>query len=189
MLSKKKAFTLIELLVVVLIIGILAAVAVPQYQKAVLKSRLTQLDVVVDSAQKAVQLYLLANGGFPQDTVYFTGESPVGDITIPGNPSGNYNYSSVGRLQAYCISSSCYIINLFKYGEDGTDGAGIFSSGTVRMANKGNGWYIYQLALPNTLLAGAKLLCQWAQTREYPVSSSNIQDNCAAYGITLELKE
>lgn len=55
-------FTLIELLVVVLIIGILAAIALPQYQKAVLKSRLTQGMVMVRSLRDAQKVYKLANG-------------------------------------------------------------------------------------------------------------------------------
>ena len=59
-----KAFTLIELLVVVLIIGILAAVAVPQYQKAVLKSRLGQELIHLKALDQAQRAYYLANGTF-----------------------------------------------------------------------------------------------------------------------------
>lgn len=55
-------FTLIELLVVVLIIGILAAVAVPQYQKAVEKSRLAEALTNIDTVVKNVDLIVLEQG-------------------------------------------------------------------------------------------------------------------------------
>ena len=71
-------FTLIELLVVVLIIGILAGVALPQYQTAVDKVQYGRLIPMTKALKDATEVYYLANG-----TYNFT----IGAIDIAG-PSG-----------------------------------------------------------------------------------------------------
>ena len=66
--STRRGFTLIEMLIVVLIIGILAAIALPQYQKAVEKSKAVQGMTLVKSLAQAAQTYYLTNDTYPTTT-------------------------------------------------------------------------------------------------------------------------
>ena len=74
----KRAFTLIELLVVVLIVGILAAVAVPQYQVAMYKARLSSVWAMMKAIKQANQLYYLEHGEYTSDIDAWDIELPSG---------------------------------------------------------------------------------------------------------------
>src|SRR4029079_16903220 len=65
MIRIQKGFTLIELMIVVAIIGILAAVAIPQYQDYTVKAKLSKVTGVAAPIKTALALYNQEQGGFP----------------------------------------------------------------------------------------------------------------------------
>ncbi len=67
MTNNRKGFTLIELLVVVLIIGILASIAIPQYFKVVEKSRVAEAMSLISSVKSAEERYLARGGTYTAD--------------------------------------------------------------------------------------------------------------------------
>ena len=94
-----KGFTLIELLVVVLIIGILSAVALPQYRKAVLKSRFATIKNLARSLADAQNIYYMANGEFAHN---------LDDLDIQfQNIAGNQADYPWGYCYVACEDSSC----------------------------------------------------------------------------------
>lgn len=89
MTGNNSGFTLIELLVVVLIIGVLSAIALPQYTTAVEKSRAAEALTLMSATRDAVERYRFQKDAWPSANNF-----AVLDVEIPQNGSdyGGKNY-------------------------------------------------------------------------------------------------
>ena len=99
--TNKRGFTLIELLVVVLIIGILAAVALPQYQNAVEKSRIAQADAVLENLKQALVLYRYEYDSLLPvsfDELNGKGVMTIAEPTVEGFDSSKMTYDNTWQM-------------------------------------------------------------------------------------------
>ncbi|MDY6930131.1 MAG: pilin [Pseudomonadota bacterium] len=86
-------FTLIELMIVVAIIGILAAIAIPQYQDYIARSQASEAVTLLGGAKTPVEEFILTKGTFPDGTT--AGEKLTDDLGI--NTAGSYVASIVSQ--------------------------------------------------------------------------------------------
>ena len=150
--SCKRGFTLIELLVVVLIIGILAAVAVPQYQKAVEKSRSTEALTLLKSLYSASKVYYLEHGRWP---------SQIGQLNIDIPWTGKQSWYAVGTYKAG-VSNKDWAIQFIN---NDVDYFGI-SIGRISGAYAGTAFEIYASSSDEKIPL-EYILCAEGPSREY----------------------
>ncbi|MBZ0257111.1 prepilin-type N-terminal cleavage/methylation domain-containing protein [bacterium] len=89
--KSNKAFTLIELLIVVAIIGILAAIAVPNFLNAQIKAKIARVQGDFQAFSVALETYSLDNGKYPcvsncgavSDPMLFSGMMALRPLTTP----------------------------------------------------------------------------------------------------------
>lgn len=183
---KKNGFTLVEMLIVVLIVGILAAAALPTYRVAVAKSRITAVLPILRKIREAQQMYFvenrmptcnLANLNIKVD--YAKGEPRKYNVTVNGEETGEkyegicgWNMDSAGNVLS---SSGNEVIQ--NYADSSED---IELTNGIRKSDLGSNW-LYVLRNKDTLSMGAHKII-------YGDASNNVTIDYHLLGTTGDLE-
>jgi general secretion pathway protein G len=110
---KDRGFTLIELMIVMTIIGILASIAIPSYQRSLIKARESVLMEDLYQMRRAIDSYFADNGKYPDsleslaESKYLrgipvdpmTGSSDTWEVTAPTPPAEGTGETAEGGVE------------------------------------------------------------------------------------------
>ncbi|MUJ24661.1 type IV pilin protein [Aliivibrio fischeri] len=99
----QKGFTLIELMIVVAVIGVLSAIAIPQYQNYVQKSEAAAGLATLRALQTNIDTFIADNGDFPTDVTTIgatTNMNKLGTIALNSESGGSATFTFDGTASA-----------------------------------------------------------------------------------------
>ena len=143
--SRHAAFTLVEIMIVVVIIGLLAAMAIPAFQRVRERSLASRYANDFNQFSAAFQRYALENGGWPAGVV--GGVVPTGmdgylpvPYTQPSPMGGNYGWSGPsGRIVLQNTSATTSVMQKV----DAILDDGDLSTGDFTMSGANCFWHLY----------------------------------------------
>ncbi len=115
--AKQSGFTLIELLVVVVILGVLAAVVVPQLSGTTDTAKEAALDANLARIRSAIDLYRQDHGDYPSVTAATGGACPAGGVSGSGAADSAAAFASQLTMYSNVTGATCTATNdTYKYG-------------------------------------------------------------------------
>jgi prepilin-type N-terminal cleavage/methylation domain-containing protein len=102
MMKGRKGITLIELLVVVVILGVLAAIAVPRLSQSATTAKLRTCQTNVDTINTQIELYYSNNDDWPADLPTITEDPNYFPDEAPSCPSGGTYTMDSGTHRVSC---------------------------------------------------------------------------------------
>lgn len=104
--NREKGFTLIELMIVVVIIGILAALAIPRFMQATTKSKQSEAKQLLKQIYTMQRTYRQANNSYGDDGVTAAAGASFPQIGVEIMATALYSYSMVAAANTFTCTAT-----------------------------------------------------------------------------------
>jgi prepilin-type N-terminal cleavage/methylation domain-containing protein len=128
--TNNSGFSLVELMIVIVIIGVLAAVAVPIYNNNVRKAKMSEADAALGSIRTQLRVYYGENGSYPVATDQYVitadwADVRSGELTGTYFTDSSYQYTGDGTDYTISCAAGSILDSDRTLDQDGAFGGGI----------------------------------------------------------------